>query len=1029
MPLEVAAVKIGFAIMSHLRKAWLGKDSLASAVGDSVSSMLEDKAASHFNQRKFNRFIEDCADVIARRLLRSLTIEFQAVPDNEIEAAILAVSDTLREADVQLGSVLNSDFNPKAVENSLQPTAKRILRGSALSEGASSLYQYILSESCEYIVHAATTLPSFNSETSIEILRRQTAIIDQLTGVLDRLPDRRSTVDFATDYARQVSTLLDRMELFGVRLHEKNRNYPLNVAYLGLSARLDAAAYYEPRRARDIYNNKLWLILRSGQSFRISDAVGHIERTILIGGAGSGKTTLLKWLAVHCARRDFAGDLTRLNYMVPFFLPLRRYVGRSLPRPEDFLDSVGRFIVADMPAGWVHNILRRGNGLVLIDGLDEMPSGQRAAARTWLEELIVAFPNSRYVVTSRPGVVSPNWDELQFISMELQPMTSQDILAFINHWYDAARVGVRSDLQQVELRHYEERLLVTLEGDRHLRMLAVSPLLCALLCALNRELRTKLPRSRMEVYESALTMLLEQRDRERGLESALDLSRTEKTVLLQGLAIWLIRNGKTTASVADFRHSLEDSLSSLRRPEERPSAEAVMEYLIERSGLLRQPVIGEVDFIHKTFQEYLAGKAAMDDNAVGELCRNALDDQWREVIILAAGHARPQQCANLLQGLLERGDNKTQVRILIAACMRNAVALDSDVRQMVESEIRELMPPRTVEMARVLAQAGDFVLDLLPTPRDSTEGMAIIETARIIGGPDALNVISRVAGTPSVGEELHSNLVSAWKDFPGARYVSSVLAKLDWTGKSISNPSSILDLAPLCGLQGISYQGELGLLADLESKGIVLESVERLHVTSSASSRRPHNVGALSSSEIDKVIAECRQRKEQGIDNQDFELAANERDIEKFYLEAKYSLGTVISERLMPGLVELTLSSFIFTDLAWLPRAQQVVRLVLEDLRLNALREFPVWSTLKEISFRECNVEDSDLTPLSLACSRLEEIFLDFGTSARINLSPLSRLNKLFRLPLHRARWLIWEGSSQARPSRSRYMFLLASRL
>ena len=57
-------------------------------------------------------------------------------------------------------------------------------------------------------------------------------------------------------------------------------------------------------------------------------------------------------------------------------------------------------------------------------------------------------------------------------------------------------------------------------ADRHLRALTVSPLLCALVCALNRERRTQLPRDRMEIYEAALDMLLERRDRERGVELA-----------------------------------------------------------------------------------------------------------------------------------------------------------------------------------------------------------------------------------------------------------------------------------------------------------------------------------------------------------------------------------------------------------------------------------------------------------------------------------------------------------------------------
>jgi predicted NACHT family NTPase len=49
---------------------------------------------------------------------------------------------------------------------------------------------------------------------------------------------------------------------------------------------------------------------------------------------------------------------------------------------------------------------------------------------------------------------------------------------------------------------------------------------------------------------------------------------------------------------------------------------------MERSGLLREPAAGRVDFVHRTFQEYLAAKAAVDNDEIGQLVANAHDDQW-----------------------------------------------------------------------------------------------------------------------------------------------------------------------------------------------------------------------------------------------------------------------------------------------------------------------------------------------------------------------------------------------------------------
>ena len=59
-----------------------------------------------------------------------------------------------------------------------------------------------------------------------------------------------------------------------------------------------------------------------------------------------------------------------------------------------------------------------------------------------------------------------------------------------------------------------------------------------------------------------------------------------------------------------------------------------------------------MDFVHRTFHEYLAAKSLVASNNIGELVRNAADDQWREVVILAAGQGNTQQTSDLLRGLL-----------------------------------------------------------------------------------------------------------------------------------------------------------------------------------------------------------------------------------------------------------------------------------------------------------------------------------------------------------------------------------------
>lgn len=68
-----------------------------------------------------------------------------------------------------------------------------------------------------------------------------------------------------------------------------------------------------------------------------------------------------------------------------------------------------------------------------------------------------------------------------------------------------------------------------------------------LICALHRDRRGYLPAGRKELYDAALSMPLSRRDRERGRAAPTGVERSDKPQiqLLQRLAYWLIRNGRT----------------------------------------------------------------------------------------------------------------------------------------------------------------------------------------------------------------------------------------------------------------------------------------------------------------------------------------------------------------------------------------------------------------------------------------------------------------------------------------------------
>src|SRR5207247_244224 len=133
------------------------------------------------------------------------------------------------------------------------------------------------------------------------------------------------------------------------------------------------------------------------------------QRLLIRGGAGSGKTTLLQWIAVNAALHSFKEPLLKWNKTLPFYISLRSCLESGWPGPEDFPKFISAAIADTMPKGWVHEALTSGTAIVLIDGLDEVPESGREDVRTWLRDLVETYPNSHYLVTSRPKAIKEDW--------------------------------------------------------------------------------------------------------------------------------------------------------------------------------------------------------------------------------------------------------------------------------------------------------------------------------------------------------------------------------------------------------------------------------------------------------------------------------------------------------------------------------------------------------------------------------------------------------------------------------------------
>ncbi|MFC8543139.1 NACHT domain-containing protein [Streptomyces sp. NPDC057244] len=202
--------------------------------------------------------------------------------------------------------------------------------------------------------------------------------------------------------------------------------WPLDAAYLSLELAERRGLAGGEERGRPSVTVK-----------RAEHALAGCRRVLLRGLAGSGKTRLLQWLAVAAAGDELPEELADWRGRVPFVLPLRTLVRRGpLPEPGEFLSSVGAPLAAAQPEGWADGLLARGEALVLVDGIDEVPQEHRGATRNWLERLLAAYGDARFVVTTRPSAVPEGWlAPAHFTELSVWPMSTGDIGVFVHRWH------------------------------------------------------------------------------------------------------------------------------------------------------------------------------------------------------------------------------------------------------------------------------------------------------------------------------------------------------------------------------------------------------------------------------------------------------------------------------------------------------------------------------------------------------------------------------------------------------------------
>lgn len=779
---------IGIAVSKAIFKAWF-KDheflsSLSESLADLIGTAISDRRVKAAAERQLSRIAERVSD----SLESLIDTEWPSLPSHERQAALISARDAIEQTHITARLLAELDYDVDALSELVVAKLSTI----GLSQAAATLAQRVAGESCDLVIETAAALPGFHRENYAEILLREARIIERVDKVFEAIEvireyavatnSEQAGKRFEEAYRRSAARNLDKIELFGLDagIKPSSKQHNLSTAYISLSVSgPDPASAAEHPDAPSTQEASADSTLLTAQ---IEQIINQSPRIFIKGEAGSGKTTLLQSLAVRAASARFGEELADWNDLIPFFVRLRALSSEDPPSPEQLPNLIAPAIAGTMPTGWVHDQLAKGRGLLLVDGLDEISSERREKTRNWIAEILAEYPHCRVIITSRPPAVPDGWLGAQaFSEFEMLPMSPDDVGLFIDHWHEAVAQEELNQIKQHELLELAPALRERIRGDRSLRELAATPLLCAMLCAMNRDRRQALPSSRLALYEAVVQTVLHNRDDQRKIRTDLPKLTYEVVLaLMQEIAFWMMQNGWSMTDTWRLAEFIEGRLPSFTKLPPNATPTSIVDLLILRSGLLRSPIEGKFDFIHNAFKEYLCSRAVASGDRLDFLLSNISNEAWREVAVLAAASTDDRRRNQFLQEVIARGDaspsKRAMYHLLAVRCLETCTNLDPDVQALIKDRIQHLRPPSSITEARALSAAGDLAIPLLTRQysKPARTDAACVRALRLIGSETALEALEGYG--PDTRTTVAREVWAAWPFFDRSDFAKRVLA-------------------------------------------------------------------------------------------------------------------------------------------------------------------------------------------------------------------------------------------------------------
>jgi hypothetical protein len=215
-------------------------------LGEKLGDLLDKRISNFSTQWQSKGLLRTIQGDVAISLETAIATEFPNVQPYDSEAAALAVGEILDSSKI---SEIAVECNLDGVELFRRLQKAGTGRFESLGGDSKNIAEFLLRETCVYLIGLAERLPDFRLNIAREMLERTDELRTDLLEVLLKLDSLRNKDDlresndestFLTDYRRILVKQLDRLQLFGIRqISELAKNYPLSISYVSVGSRIN----------------------------------------------------------------------------------------------------------------------------------------------------------------------------------------------------------------------------------------------------------------------------------------------------------------------------------------------------------------------------------------------------------------------------------------------------------------------------------------------------------------------------------------------------------------------------------------------------------------------------------------------------------------------------------------------------------------------------------------------------------------------------------------------------------------------